>query len=186
MTPLVLAVALSSAAAPDSSPPCNTRSFLDCLVLTVGAGTFGEAYPLSSVTAPDGTGPQRSLIAGVRFWLGTRWPDLLALRGVAEFGYVTVGPFPTRGSDGIMESIGLEVSLDTFTWVKPFVRFMYSFVIQRIASFADRNRVDLLQANALQFQAGVLVRVFELHLSVARDFAGGISPGIGFSLAWID
>lgn len=193
MTPLVLALSLLSAAetstpapATPEQPPCNATSFFDCLVLTVGAGAFGDAYPLSSVTAADTRGPQRSLIGGLRFWLGTRWPNVVALRGVFEFGYVTVGPFPTRGSDGLMESAGLEVSLDTFTWVKPFVRFMYSVVIQRFTPFLDPEREDLLQANAFQFHAGVLVRVVEVHLSVARDFAGGVSPGIGLSLAWID
>lgn len=189
MSPVLLALALLSAAEAQPSaplpPPCYATSFTDCFALTIGLGVFGDAYPFSSVTAPDTGFAQRSLIGGARFWLGTRWPNRFAVRGVFDFGYVTVGPFPTRGTDGIVEAAGLEVSLDTFSLVKPFVRFMYNAVIARIAAVVTGKDDGLLVNNAFFFHAGAMLSIVELHLSVGRDFAGGVSPGIGFSVAWI-
>lgn len=191
MTPLWLALALFTSAEPavappTEPPPCNATSFVDCLVLSIGLGLSGDAYAPSSVSESDTGKPQRSLLGGFRFWLGTRWPNVLALRGVFDFGYVTVGPFPTRGTDGLFEAAGLELSLDMFSLVKPFVRFMYEAVIQRLPNMgAFVNDTGVLKSNAFFFQAGAMLSVVELHLSIGRDFAGGVAPGLGFSLAWI-
>lgn len=192
MTPLWLTLALltsSTEPAPPASAPaadCAATSFIDCLQLTLGLGVFGDAYAFSSVNAPDTGKGQRSLMGGLRFWIGTRWPGRVALRGVFDFGYVTVGPFPTRGTDGLKEAAGLEVSLDTFALVKPFVRFMYDVVIQRIGAVTRDPGNGELKSNAFLFHAGAFFRFVEVHLALGRDYAGGFSPGIGFSVAWID
>lgn len=160
-------------------------SFEDCLVLTLGLGVFGDFFPTSSVKAPGTTRGQRSLMGGARFWIGTRWPNHLALRGVFEIGYATVGPFPDRGSDGLVEGGGLELSLDYFRLVKPFVRFMYNAIVLRIASIRSAKGDGILQNNAWFAVAGVQLSIVELNLSLGRDLAGGLAPGIGFSVNWM-
>lgn len=186
MIPLSLALLLLASGSPEPAPtPEPACGFVDCLVLTLGVGIASDAYPLSSAKNADGK-PQHSFLGGARFWIGTRWPHRLALRGVFDFGYVTVGAIPKRGSDGLMESAGLEVSLDTFDLVKPFVRFRYEAVVQRIAAIVSGTDDKILKANALALHAGVFIGFVDLHLAVARDFAGGVSPGIGFSVAWIN
>jgi hypothetical protein len=169
-----------------AAPACSLSrfDFNECLVLTLGLGAFGEVFPLSSVKAPGTERPQRSLLGGARFWLGTRWPNHLALKGVFEIGYATVGPFPGRGVDGLVEGAGLELSLDTFALVKPFVRFMYNAIVLRFPSMVGVAPSDELKANAFSFAAGAQVSIVEVHLSVARDLAGGVGPGLGFSVNW--
>lgn len=190
MSALLLALVLSTEPTPPTAKPvepapCYEVSFTNCFGLSIGLGVFGDAYPFSSVTAPDTGGPQRSLMGGARFWLGTRWANRFAVRGVFDFGYATVGPFPTRGSDGIIEAAGLELTLDSFSLIKPFVRFMYNAVIARIAAVVTGKDDRLLANNAFFVHAGAMLSVVEVHLSVGRDLSGGVSPGLGFSVAWI-
>ena len=186
MAVLLLSLAGAQPEAATTSP-CDGKgfSFEDCLVLTIGLGVFGDAYPVSSVKAPGTSRGQRSLMGGARFWIGSRWPNRLALRGVFEIGYATVGPFPGRGSDGLIEGAGLELSLDSFSLLKPFIRFMYNAVVLRIASIRSATPDDILQNNAFFFEAGAQLSVVEVHLSIGRDFAGGLAPGIGFSVNWM-
>lgn len=195
MVPLLLTLAISASTAPSQSEtppaapseaPCVSSTFTDCLVLTLGLGVFGDVTVLSSVSSPSTGRPQRSLLGGARFWIGTRWPQRVALRAVFDFGYVTVGPFPTRGSDGIFEAAGVELTLDLFSRVKPFVRFMYEGVVQRIAAVLSRSDDGILRNNALAFHVGAMISVVDVHLTVGRDFAGGFSPGLGFSVAWLN
>ena len=181
---LSLADAQPEAAATSS---CNAARFRleDCLVLTLGLGVFGDVFPVSSVKAPGTSRGQLSLMGGARFWIGTRWPNRLALRGVFEIGYATVGPFPDRGSDGLVEGAGLELSLDYFRLVKPFVRFMYNAIVLRFSSIGSTGD-GILKNNAYFFVAGAQLSIVEVNLSIGRDLAGGIAPGIGFSVNWMN
>lgn len=185
---VVLLLSLAGAEPEAVTSRCDAArfSFEECLVLTVGVGVFGDAFPVSSVKAPGTTRAQRSLMGGARFWIGTRWPNRFALRGVFEIGYATVGPFPDRGSDGLVEGAGLELSLDSFRLLKPFVRFMYNAIVMRIASIRSATGDGILRNNAWFVVAGVQLSIVEVHLSIGRDLAGGIGPGVGFSVNWIN
>jgi len=183
----ILLLSLADAQPEPAAPnPCDKGGTLDeCLVLTLGLGVFGDVYPVSTVKAPGTTRPQRSLMGGARFWIGTRWPNRLALRGVFGIGYATVGPFPGRGSDGVVEHAGLELSLDYFSLFKPFIRFMYNAVVFRLSSIRSGTDDGILKTNAFFFEAGTQISIVEVHLAIGRDFAGGIAPGIGFSVNWM-
>lgn len=186
---VVLLLSLADAqpqAAPTSGCHAAKFSLEDCLVLTLGLGVFGDVFPISSVKAPGTTRGQRSLMGGARFWIGSRWPDRVALRGVFEIGYATVGPFPDRGSDGLVEGAGLELSLDYFRLPKPFIRFMYNAIVLRIASIRSPAGDGILKNNAWSIVAGVQLSIVEVHLSIGRDLAGGIGPGFGFSVNWMN
>ncbi len=172
-------------AAPAPVPITSARTFFGQLVLTIGLGVWGDVYPVSTVKMAGTSSPQRSLMGGTRFWLGTRLPGWFALRGTFEIGYVTVGPFPGRGIDGIFEGAGLELSLDHFQSLKPFIRFMYDAVVIPISSVGKATPDPTLAPNAFFFHVGVRYSIAELHLAVGRDFSGGVAPGIGFSLSWM-
>ncbi len=176
----VVLLTLSAAAFAQPAEPVATpveQGFLSKLKLTIGLGVYGDAYPVSTV--------KRSLTGGSRFWLGTRLPGVLALRGVFELGYVTVNPFPGRGSDGIQEGAGLEVALDYFPNLKPFIRFMYDAIVIRLSSIGAAGSDGILLNNGFFVHLGARYGAIELHLGFGRDLSGGFAPGIGFSLNWL-
>ena len=100
---------------------------------------------------------------------------------VIEAGYANAGAFPSRAADGIAEGVGLEVSVDYWPKIKPFIRFMYDAVVFPMRTSPEGT----LASNAYFFSLGARYGFFELHLSVGRDFAGGVAPGIGFGLSWL-
>jgi hypothetical protein len=62
---------------------------------------------------------------------------------------------------------------------------MYNAVIARIEVVVARRDDGLLANNAFFFHASAMLSIVEVHLAVGRDFSGGVSPGVGFSVAWI-
>lgn len=157
-----------------------TGGFFDRLTLSLGLGTFGEMFPSSSQKLADGSRGQLSLLGGARFWIGTHLPNRFRLLAVIEFGVGASGTGPSKGSQGILEGAGLEVSLEYFKLLKPFVRFIYNAVVLTL-----RNGDGTLAPNAYFVSAGARIWLFELHLSIGRDFAGGVSPGFGLSINWL-
>lgn len=145
--------------------------------LSMGLGTFGEAFPVSSTKVPGLDRGQFNFFAGMQFFLGASLPyDLRALI-VGAIGYVSTGIFPPRAADGLAEGIGLEVSFDRFLF-KPFVRAMYGATVVALRE----NAAGTLAYHTGWGSAGVKVSVLEVHLNVGRDFAGGVSVGIGTGL----
>ena len=149
--------------------------FFESLTLSLGLGTGVEVFPVSSQKVPGSTRGQFSSLAGIRFSIGTRLPNRFRLLAVIEAGYVSAGYLPGRAADGVMEGAGLELALDYFKRVKPFIRVMYEAVVVPIRTSSEGT----LANNAAFVSLGARVSVFELHLSVGRDFAGGISAGLG-------
>ncbi len=149
--------------------------------LTLGLSTFGELFPVSSEQIPNGTRGQLSLLGGTRFSIGTRLPSRFRAMLVIEAGYGMAGVAPGRGADGVLEGAGVELSLDYFRRVKPYVRFMYNARVVPIRTSPEGT----LAPNAFYVSAGARIRIVEIHLSFGRDFAGGISPGFGFALGWL-
>jgi len=161
------------------APPSAFRTFLDSLNLSLGLSAFGEFFPVSTVKVPDSTRGQFSLLGGVRFAMGTHLPNWFRLLGVIEAGYATAG-LPSRGSDGVMEGAGVELSLERYK-IRPFIRFMYDAVVVSVR----KNERAPLAWNAYFFSVGARLSIVELHLSVGRDFAGGVAPGLGLSIGWL-
>lgn len=148
--------------------------------LSMGLGTFGEAYPVSSVKVPGLDRGQFTFFAGMQFFLGLSLPYDLRVLVVGAIGYVSTGIFPPRASDGLAEGIGLEVSFDRFLF-KPFVRGMYGATVVVLRE----NAAGTLAYHVGWGSAGVKLSVFEAHLTVGRDFAGGASVGFGVGLRLI-
>jgi hypothetical protein len=175
----------AAAAAPEVAPePSALSKFADRLGLSIGLGTFGELFPYSSVNVPGTSRGEISMFGGARFWLGTQLPGWWRLLGVLEFGVAFAGSLPARGADAVLEGAGIEVGFEYFAKVKPFVRFIYDAQV-----FAVRNSTEgTLSQNAFFVGGGVRIPVnvlsIDVHLSVGQDFAGGIAPGLGFSLSW--
>lgn len=168
-------------AAKAPAPVSATSAFFDSLVLGLGLGAFGELWPYSSVTVPGGSRRQLSVIGGVRFWLGWHLPRRVRLMGLIQIGYASAGGGFAEASRGVMEGAGAEVALEYFTRLKPFVRFTYNALVFPISTSPEGTLANSAFAVAL----GARLSFFELNLSIGRDFAGGVSPGIGLGVAWI-
>jgi hypothetical protein len=162
-------------------PPSAFTAFTDRFVLTIGLGTAIEVFPSSPVKVPGTSRGQFSFFGTTRFMIGTRLPERFRFMAVIELGYVTSGYLPSRGADGLSEGAGLELSLDYFATVKPFIRFMYTALVVPLRSSPEGE----LAYNAYFVSAGIRFLIFDLHLSVGKDFAGGVSPGIGLGLNWL-
>jgi hypothetical protein len=159
----------------------GTPSFFDRLSLSIGLGAFGEMFPVSSQKVPGDSRGQISMLGGARFWIGTHLPDRFRLLAVLEFGFATAGSGPASGPQGMLEGAGLEVTLETFKWPKPFLRFIYNAQVFSVRTTNNGAIAD----NAYFVSAGVRISIAELHLSIGRDFAGGFSPGFGLSVGWL-
>ena len=176
------AACLSGFCAPRSTAPINTyKGFSQRLTLSIGLSTFGEVFPVSTAKVPGTSRGQFSLLAGLRFAIGTRLPSWFRVLVVIEAGYTSAGYLPTRAADGVMEGAGLEISLDRYKRVQPFIRFMYCAVVVPLRTTGEGT----LAYNAYFFDAGVRINIFEINLSIGRDFAGGIAPGIGLGVGWL-
>ena len=178
--PLLVLLAIGAQARAEPTVEPAAASLVERLKLGIGLSTFGDLFPVSTMKVPGTSRGQLSLLGGIRFSIGTHLPDRLRVMAVIEAGYASAGYLPGRAADGVMEGAGLEVSLEYFARIKPFVRFMYNAVVVPLRT----NAAGTLASNAYFFSAGARLSIIEVHLAIGRDFAGGLSPGFGLSLGW--
>ena len=151
--------------------------------VSVNVGMFGELFPISSVRVPGSSSSyQMSVLAGLRVGVGYHLPKWLRAMGVLEGGYTAAGKAPGKGEQGLSIGFGVEGDLDYFQTIKPFLRFTYDVVVTRLSSSGEGRLAD----SAWLFAAGIRINIVDLHLMVGSDFAGGISPGIGFGFGWMN
>lgn len=147
------------------------------VTLSMGFGTFGETFPVSSVKVPGQDRGQFCFMAGMSFFLGAKLPWNFRGLVVGQIGYSSSGIFPPRAADGLSEGIGFDLTFERWK-VQPFVRALYTALV-----FQLREKPEgALAYNASFVSVGAKFSVLEAHVSIGKDFAGGISPGFGLGL----
>jgi hypothetical protein len=151
--------------------------------VSLAIGLFGELFPLSSVKVPGSSSSyQMSVLAGGRVGVGYLMPKVFRAMGIIEGGYCAAGKEPGKGEQGGAVGFGAEGDLELLESIKPFVRFTYDVLIARISS----NGSGRLAESAYVFAVGIRVLVFDFHVMLGNDFAGGFAPGIGFGVGWVN